>query len=137
MRCKDTPFYPYTQDEKLLFIPSSYTFLSFIGGEWNALFQQSANHHTHLAILLSLPKKGKINKGEQEKRKTCTTDNLRKVSHVASEIPKDEQKIKSPQVFTWGDGEGNCTEAFKRKEGSRVSVCIPGRSLSSNKGNLT
>ena len=80
MRCKDTPFYPYTQDEKLLFIPSSFPFLSFIGGEWNALFQQSANHHTHLAILLSLPsyypchptilaKEGKISKGEQEKRK--------------------------------------------------------------------
>ena len=66
MRCKDTPFYPYTQDEKLLFIPSSYPFLSFIGGEWNALFQQSATttlilpsyypcHPTVLTILLSLP----------------------------------------------------------------------------------
>ena len=75
MRCKDTPFYPYTQDEKLLFIPSSYPFLSFIGGEWNALFQQSA---TTTLILLSyypchptiLAKESKINKGEQEKRKT-------------------------------------------------------------------
>ena len=84
-----------------------------------------------------LAKEGKISKGEQEKRKIWATDNLRKVSHVASVIPKDEQKTKSPQVFTWGDGEGNCTEAFKRKEGSRVSICIPERSLSSNKGNLT
>jgi|GEM_PF-5472713 hypothetical protein len=75
MRCKDTPFYPYTQDEKLLFIPSSYPFLSFIGGEWNALFQQSA---TTTLILPSyypchptiLAKEGKISKGEQEKRKT-------------------------------------------------------------------
>jgi len=66
---EDTPFYPYTQDEKLLFIPSSYPFLSFIGGEWNTLFQQSATTTLILPSYYPCQRKERLAKGNRRKGK--------------------------------------------------------------------
>ena len=121
MRCKDTPFYPYTQDEKLLFIPPSYPFLSFIGGEWNALFQQSAT--TTLILLSYYP----CQRRKDQQRGAGEKENMSNRQSKKGEpcrICNPQGRTKKQNLPKFSLGEMGRGTALKPSKGRKARACL-------------